>query len=77
MQKKIIHIICPPPPHRASVYEEEDFQPVVYGFRLASEVLEQKALASLKESEDDLLKELKSSADEEAPEIKVRVKKIV
>jgi len=39
--------------------------------------LEQKALASLKESEDDLMKELKSftpanSTDEETPEMKVQ-----
>jgi hypothetical protein len=43
--------------------------------------LEQKALASLKESEDDLMKELKSLTppnciDEETPEMKVCVEKI-
>lgn len=45
---------------RAAVFEEEDFQPLVYGFRLCSEISEQKALAALKESEEELMKEIKA-----------------
>lgn len=60
---------------RASVFEEEDFQPLVYGFRLASEVPELKALALIKESEEDLMKEIKnitpSDSTEETHELKV------
>lgn len=60
---------------RASVFEEEDFQPLVYGFRFATEIPESKALASIKESEDDLMKEIKtltpSDSSEETREIKV------
>jgi hypothetical protein len=58
------------------VFEEEDFQPLVYGFRLASDVPEAKALALIKESEEELMKEIKnfapsnSSADE-SQEMKV------
>lgn len=53
---------------RASVFEEEDFQPLVYGFRLASEVPEQKALAAIKESEEDILKEIKNKTPVNADE---------
>ena len=41
------------------MFEEEDFQPLVYGFRLCSEISEQKALAALKECEEELMKEIK------------------
>ena len=37
---------------KASVFEEEDFQPLTYGFQLATDVSETKAMASLKEAED-------------------------
>jgi hypothetical protein len=58
------------------VFEEEDFQPLVYGFKLASDVPEAKALALIKESEEDLMKEIKnfspsSSSIEESQEMKV------
>ncbi len=59
------------------MFEEEDFQPLVYGFRLASEIPELKALALIKESEDDLMKEIKnitpsdSLSNEESQELKV------
>jgi len=54
--------------NQASVFEEEDFQPLVYGFRLASEVPEQKALAAIKESEEDILKEIKNKTPVNANE---------
>ena len=53
-------------PIRASVFEEEDFQPLVYGFRLASEVSEQKAISSIKESEVELAKEMKNCSDSDS-----------
>ncbi len=58
------------------MFEEEDFQPLVYGFKLASDVPEAKALALIKESEEDLMKEIKnfspsSSSIEESQEMKV------
>ncbi len=39
---------------RGGVYEEEDFQPVSYNFKLASEVNEMRGAGMLKEVEDDL-----------------------
>ncbi len=56
------------------MFEEEDFQPLVYGFKLASDVPEAKALALIKESEEDLMKEIKNfspSSIEESQEMKV------
>lgn len=40
----------------------------MYGFRLASEVPEQKALAAIKESEEDILKEIKNKTPVNADE---------
>jgi hypothetical protein len=57
------------------VFEEEDFQPLVYGFRLATEVAEQKAISAIKESEEELVKEMKirstNESSEEVQELKV------
>ena len=58
------------------MFEEEDFQPLVYGFKLASDVPEAKAFALIKESEEDLMKEIKNfapsnSSIEESQEMKV------
>lgn len=45
---------------------------MVYGFRLASEVAEQKAISAIKESEEDLVKEMKAkSGSEDSQELKV------
>ena len=49
------------------MFEEEDFQPLVYGFRLASDVPEAKALALIKESEEELMKEIKNFAPSNSP----------
>lgn len=46
--------------YRASVFEEEDFQPLVYGFRLCADISEQKALGAIRESEEEVLKEIKN-----------------
>ena len=44
---------------KAGVYEEEDFQPLTYGFRLCSEVGEQKCIGQCKEAEEILAKEVR------------------
>ncbi|KAF4529306.1 hypothetical protein B566_EDAN011400 [Ephemera danica] len=53
---------------KAMVFEEEDFQPVVYGYRLVPDVTETRAIGMLREVEEDLnrrLKTLRSKAAEE------------
>ena len=40
----------------------------MYGFKLANEVPEQKALASIKESEEDLMKEIKTKTSVDTTE---------
>ena len=45
--------------YRGCVFEEEDFQPLVYGFKLASEVTEQRAGGMLREVEDEIQKVLR------------------
>ncbi|XP_057379154.1 N-alpha-acetyltransferase 35, NatC auxiliary subunit-like [Daphnia carinata] len=62
--------------NQASVFEEEDFQPLVYGFRLASEIPELKALALIKESEEDLMKEIKNSVSSASAEGSHELKEI-
>lgn len=50
----------------ARVYEEEDFQPGLYSFNLCNDLSDQKVLASLKESENDIQKrfrEMEASGD--------------
>jgi len=37
---------------KAGVYEEEDFQPLTYGFRLCQDITEQRCLAGLREAEE-------------------------
>ena len=39
---------------KAGVYEEEDFQPTTYGFKLCAEVSEQRCLGMLREAEEEL-----------------------
>ena len=46
---------------KATVFEEEDFQPLSYGFLLASDVSEAKAMSSLKEAEDATQKLVRAS----------------
>lgn len=43
------------------VYEEEDFQPLVYGYPLCQEISESKACSMLRESEDELFRRAKTS----------------
>ena len=46
---------------KATVFEEEDFQPLSYGFQLASDISEAKAMSCLKESEDSAQKLVRAS----------------
>jgi len=46
---------------KASVFEEEDFQPLHYGFQLASDISEVKAMSLLKESEESMQKLVRST----------------
>lgn len=43
----------------ARVYEEEDFQPGLYNLNLCNELSDQKVIASLKDSENDIQKRLR------------------
>lgn len=43
------------------MYEEEDFQPLVYNFKLCEEISPHKAGAMLREVEDDLQRVLRST----------------
>lgn len=42
------------------VFEEEDFQPVMYGYRLVPDVTDTRALGMLREVEDELGKKMKT-----------------
>merc|ERR1719339_776673 len=44
---------------KAGVYEEEDFQPLTYGFRLCQDVTEQRCIAGLREAEEVLGREVR------------------
>lgn len=46
---------------KASVFEEEDFQPLVYGFQLATDVSEAKAVSALREAEDCLQRTVRAT----------------
>lgn len=46
--------------NRASAYEEEDFQPLTYGFKLASEVTDVRAAGMLKEAEEELQRRIRT-----------------
>ena len=48
------------------MFEEEDFQPVSYGFKLAHEVSEQRAGGMVREVEDDLQKILRNTKAKES-----------
>ena len=48
---------------RAFVYEEEDFQPMVYGYYLNPDVIDSRAIALLKEVEDELKKKIKTGTE--------------
>jgi hypothetical protein len=45
----------------ARVYEEEDFQPAIYNFNLCNDLSDQKVVAMLKDSENDIQKKLRET----------------
>ncbi|CAG2162767.1 unnamed protein product [Oppiella nova] len=45
---------------KANVFEEEDFQPIVYGYQLASDLSDSKAASLMREVEDELFKKVKA-----------------
>ena len=53
---------------KAGVFEEEDFQPHSYGFRLGQEVTEQRCLAGLREGEELLGKDIRRTRGKEGEE---------
>jgi len=50
---------------KASVYEEEDFQPLTYGFRLCQDVTDQRCIAGLREAEENLAREMRRTKPRE------------
>lgn len=50
--------------NQAFVYEDEDFQPMTYGYKLKPDVSELKAVAMLKEVEDELQKKIRNKASD-------------
>ena len=51
---------------KAKVFEEEDFQPMNYGFKLASDITELRVSGMLREAEDDVTRRMKGCARENA-----------
>merc|ERR1719347_606588 len=47
--------------NKAAAYEEEDFQPLTYGFKLAPDVTDVRAAGMLKEAEDDLQRRIRNA----------------
>ncbi|KAL3268406.1 hypothetical protein HHI36_007521 [Cryptolaemus montrouzieri] len=47
--------------HKAMVYEEEDFQPMQYGYHLVPDISEQRMTGMLREVEEELARKLRSS----------------
>lgn len=59
--------------NRALVFEEEDFQPMMYGYKLKPDVSESRAIGMLKEVEDDLQKKMRNkSSDANQSEVNIR-----
>ena len=48
--------------NKAAAYEEEDFQPLTYGFKLAPDVTDVRAAGMLKEAEDELQRRIRNGA---------------
>ena len=54
--------------NRGGVFEEEDFQPTTYGFKLCAEVSEQRCLGMLREAEEELAPLAADVAEDSADE---------
>ncbi|CAH1153769.1 unnamed protein product [Phaedon cochleariae] len=60
--------------HNAMVYEEEDFQPMQYGYHLNPEVSEQRMIGMLREIEEDLHRKTRSKPNLETQALFARIK---
>ncbi|KAJ8981491.1 hypothetical protein NQ317_007017 [Molorchus minor] len=60
--------------HRAMVYEEEDFQPMQYGYHLNPDISEQRMIGMLREVEEDLHRKLRAKHSNETQAIFARIK---
>ncbi|KAK9890677.1 hypothetical protein WA026_012029 [Henosepilachna vigintioctopunctata] len=49
--------------HKAMVYEEEDFQPMQYGYHLVPDISEQRMTGMLREIEEELARKLRSNLE--------------
>lgn len=60
--------------HNGMVYEEEDFQPMQYGYHLNPEISEQRLIGMLREIEEDLDRKTRSKPDHEIHALFGRIK---
>lgn len=54
----------------ALVFEEEDFQPMMYGYKLKPDITETRAVGLLKEVEEELEKKMKSKSESNQLEVR-------
>ncbi|KAG1655274.1 N-alpha-acetyltransferase 35, NatC auxiliary subunit [Nymphon striatum] len=64
---KMINIICDFV-EKAGVFEEEDFQPMLFGYKLTNEVTKVQAVAMIKEMEDDIQRKVKNTRQKQGEE---------
>jgi hypothetical protein len=67
-----LHLIANTIPYRALVFEEEDFQPMVYGYRLVPDVSEPRTMGMLKEVEEELHRRIRSKPSDSCLSDEVR-----
>ncbi|CAH1285825.1 unnamed protein product [Diabrotica balteata] len=60
--------------HNGMVYEEEDFQPMQYGYHLNPDISQQRMIGMLREVEEDLHKKNRINPDEETHALFARIK---
>ncbi|XP_018578871.1 N-alpha-acetyltransferase 35, NatC auxiliary subunit [Anoplophora glabripennis] len=60
--------------HKAMVYEEEDFQPMQYGYHLNPDISEQRMIGMLREVEEDLHRKLRSKHTDQTQAVFARIK---
>lgn len=56
------------------VYEEEDFQPMQYGYHLNPDISEQRMIGMLREVEEDLHRKLRSKHTDQTQAVFARIK---
>uniref|UniRef100_A0A6P7H787 Protein MAK10 homolog n=1 Tax=Diabrotica virgifera virgifera TaxID=50390 RepID=A0A6P7H787_DIAVI len=60
--------------HNGMVYEEEDFQPMQYGYHLNPDISQQRMIGMLREVEEDLYRKNRSNPDPETHALFARIK---